>query len=142
MVNDTHHTRKGASLLFLVVSVAILVLALGLSSASATISQQSGTRKKLVVLSTSPAQPISGKSYTMTFALQSAGLNLPMATFDCFAMGNNRLVPIIEKAGNGTVAHCTWAVPAGLTGKTLDGMLAVKAATQVWYYRGFDLPIS
>lgn len=78
----------------------------------------------------------------MTFALQKAGLSLQMASFDCFAMANNRVVSVLEKAGDGTVAHCSWAVPAGVTGKTLDGILAVKRTNEVWYYRGFDLPIS
>jgi hypothetical protein len=98
-------------------------------------------RTKIVVTSTSPAQPVAGQTFTMKFELRRLDVPIHMAGAACYATAGGRLAPLLYQGTDGTVGTCKWAVPSGSSGKTFDGIVAVKKDTGVWFYLGFDLPI-
>jgi hypothetical protein len=99
-------------------------------------------RTKIVITSTSPAQPTAGQTYTMKFELRKLGVPLRMGAVGCYATAGGKLAPLLYQGTDGTVGTCSWSVPSGASGKTFDGILAAQRDTGTWYYRGFDLPIS
>lgn len=113
---------------------------LGLASAPA--SARSLARTKIVVTSTSPAQPVAGQTFTMKFELRKLGVPIHMAKAACYATAGGKLAQLLYQGTDGTVGTCSWAVPSGASGKTFDGILAAQKDNGVWFYRGFDLPIS
>jgi hypothetical protein len=131
---------KGRTALAVGIIGAVLALVLGLFSAPA--SARTMARTKIVITSTSPAQPVGGQNYTMRFEIRKAGVTVPMKALDCYAQSGGRVVPLVNKGTNGMQGFCTWAVPSGASGKTLDGIIAAQRDTGTWYYRGFDLAVS
>jgi hypothetical protein len=130
---------KGRVALAVGVIVAAFALVFGLSSTPA--SARSMAKAKVVVTSTSPAQPVAGQTFTMKFELRRLGVALHMVEAACYATAGGRLAPLLYQGTDGTVGTCKWAVPSGASGKTFDGILAAKKDNGVWFYRGFDLPI-
>jgi hypothetical protein len=122
------------------VIVAAFALVLGLASSPA--SAKSMARTKIVVTSTSPAQPVAGQTFTMRFELRRAGLPLHMADVSCYGTAGGRYVAPLVQRTDGTTGTCSWAIPSGASGKTFDGILAARKDDGQWWYRGFDLPIS
>jgi hypothetical protein len=122
------------------VIVAAFALVLGFSSSPA--SAKSMARTKIVVTSTSPAQPVAGQTFTMKFELRKLGVPLHMADVACYATAGGKFVPPLIQRTDGTVGTCSWAVPSGTSGRTFDGILAAQKDSGQWWYRGFDLPIS
>jgi hypothetical protein len=115
-------------------------LVLGLSSTPASARSLSGT--KMVITSKSPAQPVAGQTFTMKFELRRLGVPIHMAGVACYARAGDKLAPLVAQKTDGTVGTCTWTVPTGTSGKTFDGILASQKDNGVWWYYGFDLPIS
>jgi hypothetical protein len=122
------------------VLVAAFALVFGFSSTPA--SARSLAKTKVIVTSTSPAQPVAGQTFTMNFQLRRLGVTLHMVEAACYATAGGRLAPLLYQGTDGTTGTCKWSVPSGASGKTFDGILAAKKDNGVWVYRGFDLPIS
>ncbi len=141
MTTSPHHLRFRRPLWAVVCLAAVASVALGVSVASATTSR-TASRQKVVVLSTSPAAPTAGQSFTQTFSLMKRGVPQHMQSVACFAMSGRQVIPLTEQVDDGTVGHCTWALPATPKGTTFDGIIAVKDDSGVENYYGFDLPIS
>jgi hypothetical protein len=116
------------------------VVVLGFASTPA--SARSSARIKIVVTSTSPAQPVAGQTFTMKFELSKLGVPLHMAGVACYATAGGKFVPPLTQRTDGTVGTCSWAVPSAASGRMFDGILAVQKDDGAWWYRGFDLPIS
>lgn len=125
--------------------LAVVCLAVGLSLLFGALSPSTASarlpRTNVKITSTSPAIPVAGQSYTITFALKRGLETLPADSFDCFAMSNYRPVPLTSKTFNSTSASCTWAIPAGSAGRLIDGLLVAKVGT-VTYFRGWQATIS
>ena len=115
-------------------------LVLGLSSTPASAKSLSGT--KMVLTSTSPAQPVAGQTFTMKFELRKFGVAIHMPKAACYATVGGKLAQLLSQKTDGTVGTCSWAVPSGASGKTFDGILAAQKDNGAWWYYGFDLPIS
>jgi hypothetical protein len=113
---------------------------LGLASTPA--SAKSMARTKLVVTSTSPAQPVAGQTFTMKFELKTGTVSQHIGEIGCYATAGGKLAPLLTQRTDGTTGTCTWSVPSAARGKTFDGILAAKRDNGEWWYRGFDLPIS
>ena len=96
----------------------------------------------MVVTSTSPAQPVAGQTFTMKFELRKLGVAIHMAGVGCYATAGGKLAPLLSQRTDGTVGTCSWAVPSGASGKTFDGILAAEKDGGVWFYTGFDLPVT
>ena len=122
-----------------VILVAASALVLGFSSGPAAARTQSRTQS--VITSLSPAQPTAGQNFTGKFELRTAGVAIQMSNVTCMAQINGRRVSLVSQGTNGTVGHCTWAIPTTAKGKTLDGVLALQGPNGTWYYAGFDLAI-
>jgi hypothetical protein len=114
-------------------------LVLGLSSTSASAKSLGGT--KMVVTSTSPAQPVAGQTFTMKFELRKLGVPLHLVQAACYATAGGKLAPLVYQGTVGTEGTCTWNVPSAAKGKTFDGILAVQKDSGAWWYYGFDLAI-
>jgi hypothetical protein len=121
--------RIGVAALVLVVSLIV-----GVASATA-----GGAHKPHIVATLSPASPVPGKTFTITFNLVKVGANLPITGADCLGMTNGRPIPLASKTSDGVTATCTWNVPTK-TGATFDGM-AVAFNNGVEYFLGYDYPI-
>jgi hypothetical protein len=119
------------------------VFAVVLGFASAPASARTMARTKLIITSSTPAQPVAGKTYTITFQVSKLGTAYPLMGVGCYAQAGGRAVPVLAQAFSGTVGRCSFSIPAGAAGKTLDGIIAAQqASTGTWYYRGIAQPIS
>jgi hypothetical protein len=131
---------KGRTALGVGVIIAVSAVVFGLSSSPA--SARSLARTKVVITSTTTAQPVAGQTYTMTFQLQKAGLPLAQASVGCYATAGGRVAQLLYQGTDGTTGRCSWTIPSGAAGRTFDGIIAVQRDTGAWFYRGFDLSIS
>jgi hypothetical protein len=125
----------------LAAGIIVVAFALVLGFSSSPAAAKSMARTKLVVTSTSPAQPVAGQTFTMKFELRRLGATLPMRDVACYATAGGKYVPPLTQRTDGTVGTCSWAIPSSASGKTFDGILAAQKDDGVWWYRGFDLPI-
>jgi hypothetical protein len=139
MTSRQPHTRSRP---FWVAVSLVCAFAVVLGLASAPASARSTARIKLVVTSTSPAQPTAGQAFTMKFELTRLGLPLHMAGVGCYARTGTANAPLLYQGTDGTVGTCKWAVASGSSGKPFSGILAAKTDSGVWYYRGFDLTVN
>lgn len=117
--------------------VAVAALTVGVATATAA---HQGTRKPHLVATTSPATPVAGKSFSISFSLVKAGVSLPLFKPDCLGMTNGKPIPLVSKTSDGYTATCTWTVPTK-TGATFDGMLVAFDSNGTEYYYGYDYPI-
>lgn len=127
---------------FVAVIVAALALVAGFSSAPVSAATLAKTR--IVITSMAPAQPVAGAPFTMTFQLHRRGTPIAISDIDCFGtIGGKKFVPTTEQGHDGTTGRCTWLIPSDASGKTFDGVLSARRASNgVWYFHGFDLPIT
>jgi len=115
--------------------VLLAFLILGVATATA-----GGARKAHIVATTSPATPVAGKAFSITFSLVKQGVTLPMTGPDCLGMTNGRPIPLASKTSDGTTATCTWNVPTK-TGPTFDGMLVAFDSSGTEYFFGYEYRI-
>jgi hypothetical protein len=131
---------KGRALFAVGALIAVLAVVLGFSSAPA--SGGSLSKKQIVVIGTSPAQPVGGQTYTMSFELLRAGVPRHMAGVNCYALAAGRTATVVDQGTDGTIGHCTWAIPRRASGGTLDGVVSAQGGNGVWIKLGFDVPIA
>ena len=122
-----------------VILVCASALVFGFSSGPAAARTQG--KAQIVITSMSPAQPTAGANFTGTFELRKAGVAIHMSHVTCMAQIAGRRASLVSQGTDGTVGHCTWAIPSTAKGKTLDGVVALQGPTGAWFYAGFDLPI-
>jgi hypothetical protein len=138
---QTYSHARFSRPLWVALSLAVaLSLVVGVWSAGTADAAQL-RKPRVTVLSTSPATPVAGQTFTMTFAVMKLGQQYPYAKFGCLGMTGGRPIPPLEQAGDGTVAHCSWVIPTTAAGKMLSGIVSVTLANGVRYYLGFDYPI-
>jgi hypothetical protein len=116
-----------------------LALVLGFSSAPA--SARSLGQPQIVLVSTSPAEPTAGQTFTAKFKLMKAGVPQRIIAVNCFAGIAGRPVTVLYQGTDGTIGRCSWAIPAGTSGRRLGGMVAAQHESGVRYYASFDVPI-
>jgi hypothetical protein len=124
-----------------VAGVVLTAFALVLGFSSATASAKGLGLTEIVLVGTSPAQVTAGQTFTATFALARAGVPRHMTGVTCFALAGGRLAQLLDKGTDGSVGHCTWAIPRRARGKTFDGLVAAQADGGTWFSAGFDVPI-
>ena len=115
-------------------------LVLGFSSATASARGLAGTQ--IVLVGTSPAQVTAGQTFTITFGLARVVVPRHMTAVACYALAGGKLAQVVDQGTDGSVGHCTWAIPRRVRGKTLDGIVSAQADSGTWYNAGFDVPIS
>src|SRR6266540_3147189 len=81
---------KGRATLAAGVIVAAFALTVSFSSAPATAASLS-SKAKIVVMSTSPAKPTAGQTYTMRFEIMKDGAAFPMKSVACYGTVGGRL---------------------------------------------------
>jgi len=122
------------------VIVAACALVLGFSSATASARGLAGPQ--IVLVGTSSAQVTAGQTFTITFALAGATRPLHITGVACYALAGGRLAQVVGQGTDGSVGHCTWAIPRRAKGKTFDGIVSAQADSGTWFNAGFDVPIS
>jgi hypothetical protein len=135
-----HTTRRTTRLRPVWVAV---LLSMSLAVAAAwTSAPAMAARGKVVVVSVSPSHPTAGQAFTVkTQVVSPDGKPVPLSHVDCLAAINNRPVTVLVQriSDDGVTAICSWAVPSGTTGKTLDGVIVMKRADNGKnYFLGFD----
>jgi len=123
------------------IGVAALVVVASLTAGVATATAAHQRSQTHLVTSTSPAAPVAGEAFSITFSLVKAGVALPITGPDCLGMTNGRPIPLASKTSNGFTATCTWNLPSK-TGPTFDGMLVVFNGNGTEFFYGYDYPIS
>jgi hypothetical protein len=119
------------------------VASLLLGASTAPTAEAAQLRKpRVTVLSTSPATPVAGQTFTMTFAVMKLGVYYPYSKIACLGMVAGRPLPPLEQAGDGTIAHCSWNIPTTAAGKLLYGMVVVTLPNGVKYFLGYEYAIS
>jgi hypothetical protein len=116
---------------------AVLIGTVGVASAAA------GTHhsKPAVEMNYSPAAPLAGQPFSISFSLVQDGTKLPIHGADCLGMTKHKPIPLQSVTSDGATATCTWNIPA-TAGPTFDGMLAFYDSNNVEHFGGYDLPIS
>jgi hypothetical protein len=115
--------------------VAAVSLTIGVAFASAA------NGRKHVILSFSPAKPVAGQPFTVTYTLVQNGVELPLGSGSCLGMTNRKPIALSSSSNGATVSSCTWNIPAN-AGPTFDGMVAFKDANGGQWYGGYDLSVT
>jgi invasion protein IalB len=139
MKTNRRHTRLRPLWVALCLGVLLAIVAASTSAPAAA------ARGNIVVVSASPRHPTAGQAWTVKVQVQRPdGTPAPLSQVQCNAAIGGRPVPVLIQriSADGTTATCSWSVPSGTTGRTIDGVIAMKRAdTGRWYYLGFDEPI-
>jgi hypothetical protein len=125
-----------------VATVIATACALVLGYSSSTASARGMARStEIVLIGTSPAQVTAGQTFTITFGLARSEVPRHIIAVGCFALAGGKVAQVVDMGTDGSVAHCTWAIPRRTKGKTFDGNVSAQADSGTWYNAGFDVPI-
>jgi hypothetical protein len=113
---------------------AAVSLAVGVGSASASGGRHGGRH---VILSFSPASPVAGEQFSISFSLIKDGVKLRIANPGCLGMTKGRPIPLASISNDGTTGTCTWNIPTK-AGPTFDGELAFFDEQGGEWFAGYD----